>query len=278
VTQVRQPVDCCFAMKTFELRRIVCRRAALILAGIISVSSAWADDLTLAVQQRLKDRGFYYGQADGQSGSETLAAIRRYQIRYGLKVSGELNQETLNSLGLSASNLSAAPSATPRVPQANRSGQVLQPNSTPSTIQRRRIPSNDEEYVDPRNYPPNEEAQPSTETANYRTIYAGTLYARAPDQVQQSVMQGIQTQLARWGFYGGGIDGLPGTETTQAIREFQQQSGLPPTGRLDNWTLQALRALPGQRNGPHIRRAPVDPYFRRGPYPFFRETEQESWD
>jgi peptidoglycan hydrolase-like protein with peptidoglycan-binding domain len=265
-------------MKTFQLYRIVPRRAILILAGIVGASSAWADDLTLAVQQRLKDRGFYYGQVDGQGGSETSAAIRRYQIRYGLKVSGELNQETLSSLGLSANNLSAAPSATPRVPETSQSGRVVRPNSTPPAIQRGRVPSNEEEYVDRRNYSPNEEAEPSIETGNYRSIYAGTLYAQAPDQVQQNVMQGIQNQLARWGFYGGEIDGRPGPETTQAIREFQQQSGLPPTGRLDNRTLQALRALPGQRNGPPIRRAPVDPYFRRGPYPFFRETEQESWD
>src|SRR5438309_493698 len=82
--------------------------------------AAWADDLTRAVQQRLKDRGFYYGDVDGQSGAETSAAIRRYQIRYGLKVNGELNQETINSLGLSANNLAAAPAATPRIPRTNQ--------------------------------------------------------------------------------------------------------------------------------------------------------------
>src|SRR5258708_36770873 len=83
-------------------------------------AAAWADDLTRAVQQRLKDRGFYYGDVDGQSGSETSAAIRRYQIRYGLKVNGDLNQETLNSLGLSANNLPSAPATTPRIPETNQ--------------------------------------------------------------------------------------------------------------------------------------------------------------
>jgi peptidoglycan hydrolase-like protein with peptidoglycan-binding domain len=212
-------------------------------------AAARADQLTQAVQQRLKDRGFYYGEVDGQSGSETSAAIRRYQIRYGLKVNGELNQETLNSLGLSANNLPAAPSATPRIPEANQPNRGARPTPTPPATQRNRVPSNgDEEYVDPRNYPPNGEATPRTETTNYRVIYAGTLYARAPDQIQQSVMQAVQNQLARWGFYGGGIDGQPGPETIRAIRDFQEQSGLWPTGKLDNWTLQALRALPGQRS------------------------------
>ncbi len=113
-------------------------------------AAAWADDLTRAVQQRLKDRGFYYGDVDGQSGSETSAAIRRYQIRYGLKVNGELNQETLNSLGLSANNLPAAPATTPPIPGTNQPNGGVPSNPIPEAPQRNRIPSNgDEEYVDP---------------------------------------------------------------------------------------------------------------------------------
>jgi peptidoglycan hydrolase-like protein with peptidoglycan-binding domain len=239
-------------------------------------AAAWADDLTRAVQQRLKDRGFYYGDVDGQSGSETSAAIRRYQIRYGLKVNGELNQETLSSLGLSANNLPAAPATTPRIPGTNQPSGGARSNPTPEAMQRDQVPSNgDEEYVDPRNYPPSGQYQPRSETTNYRVMYAGTLYAGAPGQVQQSVMLAVQNQLARWGFYRGEIDGQPGPDTIRAIRDFQEQSGFWPSGKLDNWTLQALRALPGQRNGPPIRRAPVDRRFGAGP--FFQEDERETW-
>ena len=236
---------------------------------------ASADDLTRAVQQRLKDRGFYYGDVDGQSGSETSAAIRRYQIRYGLKVNGELNQETLNSLGLSANNLPAAPATTPRIPGTNQPNGDARSNPTPDTTQRNRTPPNgDEEYVDPRNYPPYGQSHSPGEGTNYRVMYAGTLYAGAPDQVQQSVMQAVQNQLARWGFYRGEIDGQPSPETIRAIRDFQEQNGFWPSGKLDNWTLQALRALPGQRNGPPIRRAPID---RRFDPRFFQEDERETW-
>jgi peptidoglycan hydrolase-like protein with peptidoglycan-binding domain len=105
-------------------------------------------------------------------------------------------------------------------------------------------------------------------------MYAGTLYAGAPGQVQQSVMQAVQNQLARWGFYRGEVDGQPGPETIRAIRDFQEQNGFWPSGKLDNWTLQALRALPGQRNGPPIRRTPIDRRF--GPR-FFQENERETW-
>jgi peptidoglycan hydrolase-like protein with peptidoglycan-binding domain len=252
-------------------------KTLFVLGCFLALSAAaWADDLTRAVQQRLKDRGFFYGEVDGQSGSETSAAIRRYQIRYGLKVNGELNQETLNSLGLSANNLPPAPAATPHIPEPNQPNESARPNATPPATQRHRAPSNgDEEYVDPRNYPPYGEAQPRSETPNYRVMYAGTLYAGAPGQVQQSVLQAVQNQLTRWGFYHGDIDGQPGPETIEAIRDFQRQRGLWPTGKLDNWTLQALRALPGQRNGPPIRRAPVDPRF--GPGPFFQGDQRETW-
>src|SRR5258708_36229396 len=94
-------------------------------------AAAWADDLTRAVQQRLKDRGFYYGDVDGQSGSETSAAIRRYQIRYGLKVNGELNQETLSSLGLAASHLPAAPGTTPRIARTKQPNRHARSHPTP---------------------------------------------------------------------------------------------------------------------------------------------------
>ena len=81
------------------------KNALLLVLALLMVSSLWADDLTRAVQQRLKDQGFYYGEVDGRGGDETSAAIRRYQIRYGLKVTGQLNDETLHALGMSRDSL-----------------------------------------------------------------------------------------------------------------------------------------------------------------------------
>jgi peptidoglycan hydrolase-like protein with peptidoglycan-binding domain len=46
------------------------------------------------------------------------------------------------------------------------------------------------------------------------------------------------------------IDGRPGPATSDAILQLQQDEGLPESGRLDNETLNALGAFPGQRNGP----------------------------
>src|SRR6266566_2500397 len=75
--------------------------AALIFIG--SMMLMRADQLVERVQQALKDQGFYYGEISGEMNANVTAAIRRYQIRNGLQVSGELNSETLHSLGVDSS-------------------------------------------------------------------------------------------------------------------------------------------------------------------------------
>ena len=79
--------------------------AAVIFMG--SVMLMQADQLVESVQQALKDEGFYYGEVNGDMNANVTAAIRRYQIRNGLQVSGELNDETLRSLGIKSSGSSS---------------------------------------------------------------------------------------------------------------------------------------------------------------------------
>src|SRR5881409_3653535 len=74
-----------------------------VLILIASVMLMHADQLVERVQQALKDQGFYYGEVTGEMNANLAAAIRRYQIRNGLQVSGELNAETLQSLGIDSS-------------------------------------------------------------------------------------------------------------------------------------------------------------------------------
>ena len=64
------------------------------------LSNAVADDLVLGVQTKLQHLGYYNGVVDGQMGSQTAAGIRRFQIAQGLKVTGELNSQTLRRLGV----------------------------------------------------------------------------------------------------------------------------------------------------------------------------------
>src|SRR5947208_10598606 len=87
------------------------RMAILVLLG--SAGPLWADQAIQNVQQALKDQGFYYGEITGTKDADTTAAIRRYQIRNGLQITGDLNEETLKSLGVDSSGARAIAKASP---------------------------------------------------------------------------------------------------------------------------------------------------------------------
>ncbi len=53
------------------------------------------------VQQALSDKGYYQGSADGKWGSQTQGALKKYQKAQGLQANGQLDQQTLASLGVS---------------------------------------------------------------------------------------------------------------------------------------------------------------------------------
>jgi hypothetical protein len=79
------------------------RFALLSMLFLCSIRDFHADDQIAAVQEKLKSRGFYYGEVDGENSNETAAAITRFQARSGFQVTGELNEETLRALGLELS-------------------------------------------------------------------------------------------------------------------------------------------------------------------------------
>jgi hypothetical protein len=54
--------------------------------------------LAAAVQRELKDRGFYSGPVDGQFGSGSRAALRRFQRKAHLPETGRLDEKTLDAL------------------------------------------------------------------------------------------------------------------------------------------------------------------------------------
>jgi hypothetical protein len=78
------------------------KRSAFLLLTIIlsSLASAPADETTRALQTKLKEGGFYFGEVNDDYTSETAAALTRYQIRNGLEISGQLDAKTAQSLGV----------------------------------------------------------------------------------------------------------------------------------------------------------------------------------
>ncbi|MGI8432938.1 MAG: peptidoglycan-binding domain-containing protein [Chthoniobacterales bacterium] len=81
--------------------------------GLCGLGVARADESVQAAQTRLKEGGFYFGEANGIYDGATGAAVARYQIRHGLAISGKLDAGTIKALGLVKAKANAPePSAT----------------------------------------------------------------------------------------------------------------------------------------------------------------------
>jgi peptidoglycan hydrolase-like protein with peptidoglycan-binding domain len=62
-------------------------------------SARYREQLTLT-QEALRDFGYTLGPSDGIMGSSTASALRAFQRRAGLRVTGRANPETLAALGI----------------------------------------------------------------------------------------------------------------------------------------------------------------------------------
>src|SRR5215831_7801179 len=186
-----------------------------------AVSFALADETVRSVQQTLKNQGFYYGTVTGDKSAETVAAIRRYQIRNGLQVTGDLNEETLRSVTSSSNSVAEATRPTPKPA-------VAEPNRVRPDVSARLSQSSP-----PPSSPPDHPLQTNPSDAT-------SFYQSAPIRVNRWIIAGAQYQLMSRGYYRGRVDGKYGREMAFALRAFQSSAGLPPTGRLDMETVEAL--------------------------------------
>src|SRR6267378_5455572 len=217
------------------------RIAIFILLGL--VGPLWADQAIQNVQQALKDQGFYYGEITGTKDADTTAAIRRYQIRNGLQITGDLNDETLKSLGADSSGARATVKASP-TPAPDTSDLRTERRENPAPTN----PLTGQPFPEPQQdrsaegqirrggqapVRPNYDAVPAHPAENF----AGTPYEAAPPQVQRDVIISAQNILARRGLYRGAFDGNAGPDLEFSLRAYQARVGLPVTGRLDLGTL-----------------------------------------
>lgn len=63
-----------------------------------------------------------------------------------------------------------------------------------------------------------------------------------------AVVSQIQTKLKNWGYYTGDVDGIYGSATERAVRDFQRKNGLTADGKAGTQTLEAL-GLPADSGG-----------------------------
>jgi sporulation protein YlmC with PRC-barrel domain len=70
-------------------------------------SDNMSTDQIRKIQQQLNKEGFHAGSVDGQWNSQTESAIRNFQESKGLQASGQLDERTLDALGLDADEFGA---------------------------------------------------------------------------------------------------------------------------------------------------------------------------
>ena len=249
------------------------KRFPFFLATALLLASATADDRLRDVQAALKTQGFYYGEITGTETPETTAAIRRYQIRNGITVTGKLNADTLAALGF-GDKKAAAPAPAPQpapVPDVPAQRQLNPPPTTqPATprpgdliapLKRERTlpPENEREdavQTPPRRVIPNDASVidppirvPAPVFTPFSTMFHDTPYANAPREVQMSIIRRAQALMAARRIYRGPIDGLAAASTSEAIFLFQEENDLRRTGRLDTDTLAEMKLLPQPTRG-----------------------------
>lgn len=213
--------------------------AAVVLLGVAAL--ARADQTIESVQQALKDQGFYYGEITGEKNADTTAAIRRYQIRSGLQVTGEPDEETLRSIQNSKS--ATPPPAVVNTPSPSPDRSDLRDESAREPAVENPAPPQAPTTApqDRQLQPRNAEPRPAV-TGN---LFTGTPYEASPPDVQRSVVIVAQRALARRDLYHDEIDGVFGPRLEFSLRAYQSRVGLPVTGHLDLGTLAALELLPG---------------------------------
>ena len=255
--------------------------AAVLFATALLLMPATANDQIREVQAALKTQGFYYGEVTGTENPETTAAIRRYQIRNGITVTGKLNADTLAGLGLAEKRTAAAapqpvpgpapqpaPAAargTPAERQVNppptvqqtmpkpgepvaplKNGRALPPENEPAEIAQtppRRVVPNDASVVEPPT------PMPAPISTRLTIMFRDTPYAAATPEVQAGIIRRAQAVLTARHVYRGPMDGVAGTATAEAIFLFQEETELRRTGRLDTDTLAEMELLPQPARG-----------------------------
>lgn len=182
----------------------------------ICLACGWAAGMTLmaapvdwvAVQRNLKAQGLYFGEIDGSSGSETMAAVNRFQIRQGLPVTGEFDEATQAALAASSKPGAAAEGARPE-PQLST-------------------------WYEPA------VAEESAGVRDLDALFADTGLAASSNARKRAALREVQTRMQKAGTYSGQIDGDPGPKTHQGLLDYQARFGLTQTAAADLETLKSM--------------------------------------
>jgi len=218
-----------------------------------------------AVQQRLRQLGYYRGRIDGAWGRGTQAALARFQEQNRLTVTAQLNPDTAKALQLGPEVvLGNAVDVRAPAPPSGELVQPLSPRAISAVQQRLRqrgfyrgpvdgawgrgtqralVRFQQAQRLEATGQLNPETAQALRMRADLLPGYVVAVAPRSPPTAQplsRDVVRVVQQQLRGAGFYAGRDDGAWGPRTVQAVAGFQTARGLPSTGELNPPTLAAL--------------------------------------
>lgn len=213
------------------------------------------DEYVLALQSKLKDLGFFSGNATGYYGTKTQQAVIDYQVSHSLAADGKAGPETLSSImgedfEISPENRVFTSGDTDAdYPEPGDKGTIV------SDIQEKLKELEYYNYPSITGYygPVTEQAVKSfqstngivadgivgtetmtalnSENAKSLCIYPGD---RSSDVVQ------LQKRLSELGYFSGPTTGYFGTVTADALKEFQAQNGLSVDAKAGKNTREVL--------------------------------------
>lgn len=212
-----------------------------------------------SIVDELASRGFLPGRGTPLTGRDIASAVRRYQAKVKLRVDGVASRELLDYMlfvdygdGSGQSRIaSALPDDPPvrlreapahqdrvaRLPQASR------PRDPGSEVSREPLPPLPAP-VEPKTLPDTSLGSSATpddaHTRRAPSKGAPMKQAESADGGGGGFVSRVQRALRSRGYYAGDIDGVFGRETSRAVRRFQNENGLPPTGAIDAPLLNAL--------------------------------------
>ena len=174
------------------------------------------------LQWQLAVHGYDPGASDGTVGPRTEEAIQQYQADAGLPVDGQPSPSLLEHLQYTD----------PPVLNRNQAQAQGQPG-----------------YGAPPEQPDNGTNGPSYDNGDNGDTGDGYAQPGPPPTIgaAPSLMQvytvTVQEELARRRYYSGPIDGVLGGQTRAAIRDFQEDNGLPVTGEVSLELVNYLRLV-----------------------------------
>ncbi|OIP77029.1 MAG: hypothetical protein AUK48_04745 [Oscillatoriales cyanobacterium CG2_30_44_21] len=205
----------------------------------------------MRLQKLLADRGFYDGAVDGIMGNQTRNAILSAQKAYGLTPDGIAGSRTISALESDSRGAVAAPSRSDNVEAlqkllARRSFYNGAFDGLMGPQTRMAIIAAQKNYGLVTDGVAGEQTLAALESGSSSKISATPRNRVSAEEttntpsISQDVIA-LQKLLSERGFYKGAIDGLKGSQTTQAIADAQKAYGLTVDGIAGSQTLNALQ-------------------------------------